>query len=229
MKDEYAYVTGNVARLRGAIEECARRAGRKASEITLVAVSKDHPVEAVNSAVRAGVRQIGESRVQEAEGKFAGLRREFTLRMVGHLQRNKAGKAARLFDAVDSVDSMRLAEKLNDEMKDRGGVMPVLVQVNVTADPAKGGFAAGELPGALDECAKMKNLKVEGLMTIGPLTDDAAAVRDSFREMKRIFDEQKTRRRGLRILSMGMSDDFEIAVEEGSTMLRIGRAVFERR
>jgi PLP dependent protein len=247
------------------IAAAARRAGRPAAEITLVGVSKTHPPDAVRSALAAGLTHFGENRVQEAEEKIAALadeRARVRWHLIGHLQRNKARKAAALFDVVQSVDSLRLAEVLDraaaeirrhetaDKQTSRqadmvpaslSACLPVLLQVNVSGEASKEGFAlAGweEHPALLDaflaEVAALlalPHLRVDGLMTIAPWGTDAEQARPTFRTARRLRDvlAQRFPQADWSALSMGMTDDFEVAIEEGATIVRVGRAIFGER
>jgi len=229
--EQFKYILDNMRWLKERIDSCAEKAGRKPSEISLVVVAKNRSFEEVKEAVIAGARHIGENRVREAEKKYLDTddERKFLLRMVGHLQRNKVAKAVKLFDTVDSVDSPALAETLSGELGKQDRVMPVQIEVNISGEETKSGFSPEALSEVIPEIVKCKNLKVEGLMTIGPLTEDAQAIRSAFRRMKDLYDNIGKEYSGIKELSMGMTDDFEVAIEEGSTMIRIGRAVFERR
>ena len=222
-------VKGNLDVLRGRVAAAAARSGRSGADITIVVVSKNRTADEIRAALAAGVRDIGENRVQEAERKRPGLPENFTFRMIGHLQRNKAADAVRIFDAVDSVDSLRLGARLSEELLRAGKTMPALVQVNSSGEETKSGFEPDRLEDAVAELRELPGLELRGLMTIGPLTDDEDAVRRAFRETRFLFEKIKTGIPGFDALSMGMSDDFEIAIEEGSNMVRIGRAVFEGR
>jgi len=191
------------------------------SEITLVAVAKGFEASAVRAAFDCGIRDFGENRVQEAEkkiGQLSDLKPDITWHMVGHLQSNKAGTAAELFDIIHSVDSVRLAGILSQRAEQ---TLPVLLEVNVSGEALKSGFAVDEIAGAVEEVRRLANLEVTGLMTIAPLTADPEEVRPVFRKLRELRDSL-----GLEHLSMGMTDDFEVAVEEGATVLRIGRAIF---
>lgn len=199
---------------------CAR-AGRKPEEVTLVAVSKNVPISAIKEAFQVGIRHFGENRVQEAQEKMAGLmdiRPAFTFHMVGRLQTNKAGLAVKLFDVIQSVDSVKLAGVLNGKA---ARLLPVLIEVNVAEEASKAGLKASEVAAALREMASFERLTVEGLMTVAPLVSDPETVRPVFRQLRQLRDAL-----GLRHLSMGMTDDFEVAIEEGATITRIGRAIF---
>ena len=206
------------------IARACQRAGRSPEGVTLVAVTKTVDVSAIEAAFNAGVRHFGESRVQEAKPKIEQLRKlkpGITWHMVGHLQTNKAKTAADIFDIIHSIDSLKLAETLNDCSPKR---LPILIQINVSAEASKGGFALPEVNEAVKQIGKLANLDIQGLMTIAPWVDDAEEVRLVFRQMRQLRDAL-----GLKHLSMGMSDDFEVAIEEGATLVRIGRAIFGER
>jgi len=214
-------IAENLARVRQRIEAACRRAGRAPAEGTLVGITKGFPPEAVAEAVAAGLEDAGENRVQEAAAKIGalagrGIRPRWHL--VGHLQTNKAKTALDLFAIIHSVDSLRLAEAL-----DRHASRPVavLLEVNVAQEASKFGFTPGELPSALSAISSLPHLDVRGLMTVAPQTDDPEAVRPVFRRLRELRDAC-----GLRDLSMGMTDDFEVAIEEGATLVRVGRAIF---
>jgi PLP dependent protein len=214
------------------LEEVADRCGRRVGDITVVAVTKTRPYEDVLAAVAAGMREIGENRVQEAERKFAGTGRDFRLHMIGHLQSNKSREAAKLFDVLQSVDSLKLAGILDREYRQIGKTGSIMLEVNTSGEPQKYGFAPTEVEAAADSVFGLGGLSLTGLMTVGPLTDDEKAVRESFRGLHRLFDRIKAKhpdREVFTTLSMGMTDDYEIAVAEGATMIRIGRALFGTR
>jgi pyridoxal phosphate enzyme (YggS family) len=189
-----------------------------------VAITKGFEAQAIRAAFDSGIRDFGENRVQEVEGKIAqliDLRPAVTWHMVGHLQSNKAKIAVELFDIIHSVDSVNLAGILSRRL-DRP--LPVLIEVNVSGEATKIGFSLGELVAAVKEIGQLPNLKLMGLMTIAPFMADPEEVRPVFRKLRELRDSF-----GLEHLSMGMTDDFEVAIEEGSTMLRIGRAIFGER
>jgi len=214
----------NLRELESRIARAAERAGRSPADITIVAVTKEVEVEAIEAAIKAGIGHIGENRVQEAKTKMerlSTLERQPMWHMVGHLQTNKVKTAAQIFDIIHSIDSLRLAEAVSQRVQD---IMPVLLQVNVSGEATKSGFSLAELSQAAEEIARMPRLEVKGLMTIAPLVADAEEVRPIFRRLRQLRDEL-----GLEHLSMGMTDDFEVAVEEGATMVRIGRAIFGQR
>jgi pyridoxal phosphate enzyme (YggS family) len=217
-------IKANINEVHRRIARACERSYRSPGEITLVVVTKEVGVPAIRSAFDCGVRDFGENRVQEAEDKIAqlsDLRHDVTWHMIGHLQSNKAGTVLELFDIIHSVDSVRLAEILSRRAEKN---FPVLLQVNVVGEATKSGFALGEVVDAVNEIRKLPNLKVMGLMTIAPLVADPEEVRPVFRKLRELRDSL-----GLEHLSMGMTDDFEVAVEEGATMLRVGRAIFGER
>jgi pyridoxal phosphate enzyme (YggS family) len=208
------------------IAEACRRAGRSPDEVTLVAVAKGFPPEAVREAAAAGIRHFGENRVQEAQAKLpllADLSPRPTWHMVGHLQTNKVKTALGLFDIIQSVDSFHLAEAISRRAPPSVRV-PVLVEVNVAGEDAKYGFSPEELPARADAVRSLPGLDVRGLMTVAPMTEDPEEVRPVFRRLRRLG-----RSLGLPELSMGMTADYEVAVEEGATIVRIGRAIFGER
>jgi hypothetical protein len=201
--------------------------------VTLVAVSKTVPVERVALAIEAGFEAIGENRVQEAAAKIPLLARGPEWHLVGHLQGNKAARAVELFDVIESVDSLALAHRLDRLAAERRpGVprLPVYLQVNVDDDPAKEGFSPADLRRDLGAILSLSALEVRGLMTVGRLVDAAEAARPTFARLRRLSDELRDAQPGLGSgLSMGMSDDYAVAVEEGSTLVRVGRALFGER
>lgn len=214
----------NIQEVEKRIASACQRAGRSLDEVRVVAVTKTVGVPAIRAAFDAGIRNFGENRVQEAKAKIEqleGFRARFTWHMVGHLQSNKAKTATEIFDIIHSVGSVRLAEILSDRSQKK---LPVLIQVNVSAEATKGGFSLSEVGEAVRQIGRLPNLEIEGLMTIAPLMSDAEEVRPIFRQLRQIRDSL-----GLKHLSMGMSDDFEVAIEEGATLLRIGRAIFGER
>ena len=210
------------------------RAGRDRSDVTLVAVSKTVDAERLTAAVEAGITTLGENRVQEAEDKV-GVLAGVTWHLVGPLQSNKARRALETFDVIQTVDSVALAERLDRLAREVRGAgptarYPVLVQINVDDDPSKAGFAPVALREATDAMARFDALEVRGLMTIGRLVADPDAARPTFQRLRAISEELRSTGAPLGpALSMGMTDDFEIAVEEGATIVRVGRAIFGER
>ena len=213
------------------IEASCRRVGRDAAEVTVVAVTKTVAPERIRAALDAGLDTFGENRVQEALAKMSdvpGAR----WHLVGPLQSNKARRAIAAFDVIETVDGVELARRL-DRLVDEerpGERMPALLQVNVDRDPAKGGFDPDVLVGAVGEILELRRLEVRGLMTVGRLVPDAEDARPTFRALRELSERLRARHAGLGPeLSMGMTDDFEVAIEEGATSVRIGRAIFGER
>ena len=226
----------NIARVRERIAFAAHRAGRDPSEVTLMAVSKTFPPEAIREAYAAGLRVFGENRVQEFAGKTDAVRDQSDAdwHMIGRLQSNKTAKAAELFDAVDSVDSVKLAERLNAAAQAKNKILPVLIEINVGGESAKSGVAprSQELEEILMRAPSWKQLAIRGLMTVPPYMKDPEGVRPYFRHLREIRDGIAARRLpavSMEVLSMGMSHDFEVAIEEGSTCVRVGTAIFGER
>ena len=223
--------TGARAVILDQISVAAVRAGRDPASVTLVAVSKTVPAVRLRAAVAAGLDTLGENRVQEAAAKIPEVRGA-RWHLVGPLQANKARRAVELFDVVESVGSLDLAQRLDRLAAEvrPGRPLPVLLQVNVDDDPSKAGFALDEVDGALPELLELRGLRIDGLMTIGRLVASADEARATFRSLRE--RSSSLRRRHPRLgpeLSMGMSDDFEVAVAEGATIVRIGRALFGAR
>ena len=213
-----------VEHVRERIARACRRAGRDPDSVTLVAVSKGQPLEAVRAAYAAGLQHFGENRIQEAAPKIEAAKAagvEATWHLVGHLQSNKAKAAAADFDVIHSVDSAKLLARLD-------GAAPaprdVLLQVNIAAEPQKQGIAPGEMDALVEAAGAAANLRLRGLMTIAPIAADPEDVRPVFRELRELAERFE-----LPDLSMGMTDDFEVAIEEGATLVRVGRAIFGER
>jgi pyridoxal phosphate enzyme (YggS family) len=229
-------IADNLARVRQRIAEAARRASRRPEDIALMAVTKTFPPEIIRDAYAAGERLFGENRVQEFAEKAASLADlpEIEFHLIGHLQSNKAGKAVQIFAGVDSLDSLHLAEKLNAAAEKTGKRLPVLIEINVGGEAAKSGMAPGspELEALLAAAPLLEHLEFRGLMSIPPLTEDPQSARLYFRSLRELRDRIATRKLpavGMDVLSMGMSHDFEIAIEEGSTCVRVGTAIFGER
>jgi len=223
-------VAENVLRLRGRIESAAGRAGRRADEITIVGVTKAVPAERIREAFDAGLRHFGENRVQEWESKKASLDDILaTWHLVGHLQRNKAAVAVNLFHSVDSLDSLPLAEKL-DRAVGEGRRLPVLIEVRLDPSGTKSGCDPAELARLGEGVLLMPHLELRGLMTVPPNSANIEEIRPAFRHLRELRDElSRTLDWPLAELSMGMSGDLEIAIEEGATQVRVGTAIFGTR
>jgi len=214
----------NIEALRARIENACRRGGRDVSEVKLIAVAKNFDSRVVRAAFDYGLRDFGENRVQEAAGKYsqlADVRGQLTLHYIGHLQTNKAADAVQIVDIIHSVDSLRLAGLLSARA---GRLLPVFLEVNLAGEPTKYGFSREDLGEAVESVSALPNINILGLMTVAPVYNDAEQARPLFADMKGLNSAY-----GFKELSMGMTDDFEVAVQEGATMLRIGRAIFGER
>jgi PLP dependent protein len=220
-------IATNLERVRQQIADAAIRAGRKPEEVSLIGVSKTHPPEAVVAAVQAGLKDVGENRVQEAAPKVPAVRQLLseppTWHLVGHLQSNKVNASLDLFDAIDSVDSLHLAEALSKRLK--GRILPILLEVYVGDDPDRPGFRPHDIEQSVARILELPGLEVRGLMSVAPLGDDP---RPAFAQVREILNRlsESYPRVHFGVLSMGMSDDFQAAIAEGSTQVRIGTAIF---
>ncbi len=229
----------NLQRVQDRIAAAAVRAGRDPASVTLVAVSKTQPVEQLIRAYELGVRHFGENRVEEAAPKIAAFRRAVTdpsvvFHMIGHVQSRKADDVAALFDRVHSVDSVKLLERLARFAGRRAAPLPVLLEVNVSGEASKYGFDAtrrDEINAAVEAAARLERVRLDGLMTMAPIVTQAELARPVFRALRELRDELAARYPAVDLpqLSMGMTDDFEVAVEEGATLVRVGRAIFGER
>ena len=226
----------NIARAQECVAAAALRSGRNPEEVTLMAVSKTFPPEQIRQAYAAGLRVFGENRVQEFAGKIAALRDlpDAEWRMIGHLQTNKAIQAAELFSHIDSLDSVRLARKLNSAGEQLGKKLRVLIEINIGGEAAKSGVAHGsvELGNLLKAAPDLPFLDVRGLMTVPPYGGDPEQSRPYFHKMRELFSQIASRKLPairMEVLSMGMSHDYELAIEEGSTCVRVGTAIFGAR
>jgi pyridoxal phosphate enzyme (YggS family) len=224
-------IAENLAHLHEQITEACRRSNRQESDIALMAVSKVHPVEAILEAYAAGQRLFGENRVQEFQEKSPHLK-ELTgaeFHLIGPLQSNKTAKAAELFDAIDAVDSLKIAQRLNATAAALGKKLPILIEVKLSHEESKHGLSPEELPSLLAAMNDLESIETVGLMTVPPWSEDAEVARPYFRELRRLRDESSVRFPRVTQLSMGMSNDFTVAIEEGSTCVRVGTALFGRR
>ncbi len=219
-----------VEQVRERIEAARLRAGRT-DEVTLVAVTKTHPVDVVRAAIEAGIADVGENRVQEMDDKVGEIGRgAVRWHLIGHLQRNKAARAVAIADLVHSLDSVRLAEALSAEAVKAGVTLPALVQVNTSGEESKFGLSPDEAVDAVGRMVELPGLRLEGMMTMAPFTDDQAVIRRTFAGARRLCEDAARQVPGFgRGLSMGMSNDFEAAVEEGSTLVRVGSTLFGER
>jgi hypothetical protein len=224
-------IAENLTHLHEQITEACRRSNRQESDIALMAVSKVHPVEKIVEAYAAGQRLFGENRVQEFQEKSPHLASltDAAFHLIGPLQSNKTGKAAELFDAIDAVDSLKIAQRLNTAAASLGKKLPVLIEVKLSHEESKHGLSPEELPSLLAAMDQLESIAAVGLMTVPPWSEDAEVARPYFRELRRLRDEVAVRFPRVTQLSMGMSNDFIVAIEEGSTCVRIGTALFGRR
>lgn len=227
-------ITSDLDEVNRRIRAAAERAGRDPNDVKLIAVSKTHPPEVLRQAISAGVKVFGENKVQEAENKIVDLgRRSAEWHLIGHLQSNKARKAVQLFDYIHSLDSVELAERLERICIEEGRAeLPVLIQVDLAGEAAKSGIGEDALPGLVEYLQSCERLNFEGLMVLPPFFDDPEATRPYFvrlRELRDRLNENRVFSNGRCQLSMGMSHDFEVAIEEGATMVRIGTAIFGKR
>lgn len=222
-----SFVRDRVAEVQQRID-AARAVGGRNQNVVLVAVTKTHPASAVTAAFRAGVRDVGENKVQEAEQKMADVRDPVRWHLIGHLQRNKAKSAVR-FDLVHSIDSERLAIAVNDAARNAGKVQDVLVQVNVSGEESKGGFSASSAATVSAQLHQCTNLRVTGVMTMAPFDAQETVLREVFSGARAACERLRADGHPATELSMGMSDDFEIAVQEGATLVRLGTVLFGHR
>ena len=214
-------IRANLDRVRERIARAAERAGRRASDVLLIGVSKTVDVARIRQAIEAGVPALGENRVQEARDKVSEIGRPVPWHLIGHLQTNKVRDALELFDVIHSLDRLELAKELDKRARARGRTADTLVEVNVAGEASKGGVGPDGLGELLDAVATMPSVKVRGLMAIPPEAKDPDDSRVWFRALRKLAE-----RHGFSELSMGMSGDFEVAIEEGATMVRVGTAIF---
>jgi pyridoxal phosphate enzyme (YggS family) len=224
-------IAENLAHLHQQITEACQRSNRPESEVALMAVSKVHPVEAILEAYAAGQRLFGENRVQEFQEKLPHLKElsGAKFHLIGPLQSNKTAKAAELFEAIDAVDSLKIAQRLNTTAAALGKKLPVLIEVKLSHEESKHGLSPEELPALLAAMNDLESIETVGLMTVPPWSEEAESARPYFRELRRLRDESAARFPRVTQLSMGMSNDFTVAIEEGSTCVRVGTALFGRR
>ncbi len=225
-------IAGNWQHVRSRVACAAQRAGREPQSVRIIAVSKTKPVELIQQAIAAGATDIGENYVQEAAEKIARCPAPARWHLIGHLQRNKAARAVELFETIHTLDSVALADVLTRYAERRGKPVRVLIEVNIGGETTKHGVAPAEVPSFLASLRGREALLIEGLMTIPPPGPTPESVRQDFRALRELRDRVQTAappNAPLQELSMGMTDDFEVAIEEGATMVRIGRAIFGER
>lgn len=217
----------NIQSVRKRIAAAAERSGRDPEEITLVAVTKNHTVPEIQQVIDNGLTNLGENRVQELLPKYEALGNKVSWHLIGHLQRNKVKYIIPFVYLIQSVDSIALAREIDKRSHEFGKIQDVLLEVNVSGEASKHGFSPKEVLSALDELAQLKNVNIKGLMMMAPFINDTGLLRLYFAKMKELFDTlSKQQGPSFEMLSMGMTNDFEIAIEEGSNMVRVGTAIF---
>jgi len=225
-------IKANIEKVKQRIEAAARRVNRNPSEIILLAATKDVPVELIEKAIQSGITYIGENRIQEARSKYEALKEKYpqvNWHFIGHLQTNKVKKVLDIFSTIESVDSRRLIEDISKKAEEKGKQVNIFIEVNTSGEASKFGVTPEETGAVVSFASRFKNLKIKGLMTIAPLAQDPEKARPYFRRLKELREDiKKLNIAGAELdyLSMGMTDDFEVAVEEGSNIVRIGRAIF---
>jgi len=227
-------IAANLERLRNEVADACARAHRDPSTVALMAVSKMHPAEAILEAHAAGQRLFGENRVQEWQSKqdalsVYSLLSTVSFHLIGPLQNNKTTKAAELFDAIDTIDSLKTATRLNEAAAALNKTLPILIEIKLSPEDSKHGLAPDSLSSFLQSLIPLQNLTVTGLMTVPPWSEDPETARPYFQHLRRLRDENQPIHPTLTELSMGMSNDFRVAIEEGSTTVRLGTAIFGKR
>lgn len=222
----------NLIQVEQNIEEACRRAGRDRSEVTLIAVSKTKPMETLQEAYDLGVRVFGENKVQEMADKYEVLPKDIRWHLIGHLQRNKVKYIIDKAVLIHSVDSLRLAQTIEKEAKKHNLTAHILIEVNVAREESKFGIFPEDLEALVDEIAKLPHIQVDGLMTIAPFVSDPEENRPVFRELRKLsvdISAKKVDNVNMSVLSMGMTNDYQVAIEEGATMVRVGTGIFGAR
>jgi len=220
----------NYIKIQKQVTETALSCGRNPEDIQIIAVSKTFPIETVQQAIDSGITIFGENKIQEAKRKIPELKGKFNIHMIGHLQSNKAKDAVKLFDLIHSIDKLSTAEKLNTEAEKAGKIQKILIQVNTSGETSKSGMTEQEVLNIITEFADLDNVEVLGLMAMAPYTDNLKIIRESFSSARILLEKINNKTGlGLKELSMGMSSDYKTAIEEGSTMVRIGSAIFGER
>lgn len=222
----------NLAFVENELQAACRRSGRDRKDVTLIAVSKTKPVEELRKAYDLGIRIFGENKVQELVDKYEALPKDIHWHMIGHLQRNKVKYIIDKVDLIHSVDSLRLADTIEKEAAKRNIQVNILIEVNVAGEESKFGVSPAELPEFVEEVAKFPHIRVQGLMTIAPFVKDSEENRGIFKSLRKLsvdIKEKKVDNNTMRVLSMGMTNDYSVAVEEGATMVRVGTGIFGAR
>lgn len=225
-------ISENIKDVKERIQKACERSGREVSEVTLIAVSKTKPVEMLREAYSENCRYFGENKVQELVDKWEIMPKDIKWQMIGHLQRNKVKYIVGKVDLIHSVDSLRLLETIDIEARKKGCVQPVLLEVNVAKEESKFGLMPEEVLSFVDESARFQNVRIDGLMTIAPFVENPEENREHFASLHKLFVDirkKKVNNVNMNVLSMGMTNDFEVAIEEGATMVRIGTAIFGER
>jgi hypothetical protein len=228
----YAYLQENIQAVTDDIKSVCQATGRALEEITLIGVTKTYPTDVMNAAIDFGITDIAENRVQEVMNKYDAINRKVRWHLIGHLQTNKVKYIVSKIDLIHSVDSLRLAEEINRRAEDIGKIQEVLIQINIADETQKFGIPETDLPELLEALSKMSNIRVCGLMNIAPFVENPEDVRADFKKMKQLYDSLNAYGYSnveARYLSMGMSGDYKVALEEGSNMLRIGTRIFGKR
>ena len=222
----------NLKQVEENIEKACERAGRKREEVTLIAVSKTKPVPMLEEIYEEGIRTFGENKVQELVEKYDEMPKDIKWHMIGHLQRNKVKYIVDKVALIHSVDSYRLAEEINVQAKKHGVIVPILIEVNVAEEDSKFGVKLNETMQLAEEISFLENVRIEGLMTIAPFVENAEDNRMYFRQLKQLsvdIDAKNIDNVHMKILSMGMTGDYTVAIEEGATMIRVGTGIFGAR
>jgi pyridoxal phosphate enzyme (YggS family) len=222
-------IRDNIISLKQRIADAAKKAGRNPEDIHLIAVTKTLPVDIIQEAIDLGVTMLGENKVQEAKSKVDLVSGDVQWHLIGHLQKNKAKTAVNIFSMIQSVDSFKLGQEIDKRAAQINKVMDILVQINIGNEPQKYGVAVERVPELIKDLASLDNLRIKGVMAIAPMAKNPEDVRPYFKKMKQIYDgltEQTIENVEMKYLSMGMSHDFIIAIEEGANMVRIGTGIF---
>lgn len=228
-------ISNRVSEIQGKISSVCKHLGRNPREVTLIGVTKFAPQEKIEAAIQAGITHIAENKVQEAQKKFPELKKKYpniTCHLIGHLQTNKVKDVLKVCDLIQSVDSLKLAQEIEKQAEKLGKTADILVQVKTSGEEQKFGTDPAEALQLVEQISKLKNIRILGLMTMAPFIDDKTIVRACFKQLREIRDEAVKKFQGLpnvqmKYLSMGMTEDFDAAIAEGSNMVRIGRAIFQ--
>ncbi|SFR99689.1 hypothetical protein SAMN05661086_03141 [Anaeromicropila populeti] len=225
-------VRENLIEVEKRIQEACKRAGRNRDEVTLISVSKTKPVEMILEAMECGMRDFGENKVQEIVDKYEIIKKELNWHMIGHLQRNKVKYIVDKVCLIHSVDSIRLALQIDEEAKKKNVICPILIEVNIAGEDSKYGVTSGEAVTLIEQISRLENVSIKGLMTIAPFVENAEENRIHFRNLRNLQVDIKSKNIdnvNMDILSMGMTGDFDVAIEEGATMVRVGTGIFGER